>query len=104
MQPTGKAVTIYLDGVNLTEDVYREYDVVTLEDQLIWAVAEQELGSYDGNEFGPDAVALFLDGPDPERLYAGIKPVLEQYPLCRNARVFIRAGSGVREERISLTV
>ena len=42
------------------------------------------------NLYGPTETTVFMYGPDAERLYSGIEPVLRAYPLCQNARVIIR--------------
>jgi hypothetical protein len=89
---TDQAVLIHLDAAGLPDDVYEEYDLGTLEDRLIDAVESGSVGAYDGNEFGPGVTTLFLYGPDAERLFAAIEPVLRAYPLCRGARVEVRAG------------
>lgn len=87
-----QAVIVYLDGVGLPDETYAEYDLATLEDQLDAVVREGRLGEYDGNEFGPTEVALYFYGSDAERLSAALAPVLTDYPLCRGARVVVRAG------------
>jgi hypothetical protein len=33
-----------------------------------------------------------MHGPDAEKLFAAIEPVLRGYPLCQHARVVIRRG------------
>ena len=90
--PDGEAVLIHLDGQNLPQEVYEEYDLATLEDQLIAVVDSSALGEFDGNEVGPTEVVLYLYGPDAEALFAAIAPTLRAYPLCKNARVIIRQG------------
>src|SRR5262245_58495044 len=87
-----QAVLVYLDGTELPAEVYEENDVSELEDRLVDAIDRAEIGEYDGNEFGPGEVILFMYGPDAEALYQVIEPVLRAYPLCQNARVVIRAG------------
>jgi tetratricopeptide (TPR) repeat protein len=97
------AVLIQLDGSTLPDAVYRDYDLATLEDQLAEAIEPQGLGEFDGNEFGPENVTLFLYGADAEALFAAIEPVLKAYPLCQNARVIIRQGPpGSPEREVSL--
>lgn len=87
-----QAVLVYLDGVNLPDEVYEEYDLATLEDQLVSTLAARTTGEFDGNEVGPEETCLYLYGPDAEALFTAIEPVLRQYPLCQNARVVIRQG------------
>ena len=98
-----QAVLIYLDGTSLPQEVYDEYDVATLEDRLTDAISNQSLGEYDGDEFGPEGVTLFMYGPDGQRLFAGIESVVRSYPLCQNARVIIRTGPpGAPETEIAI--
>src|SRR5262245_45564362 len=87
-----QAVLVYLDGRTLPAEVYQEYDVGGLEDQLRPLLQQTGVGDYDGNEFGPGEVTLFMYGPDAEALFRVIEPVLLAYPLCQNARVIIRPG------------
>ena len=87
-----EAVLIYLDGANLPDEVYAQYDLSTLEDQLIQAIETNSPGAFDGNEIGDGVATLYTYGPDANRLYEVIEPVLHAYPLCRNARIVIRQG------------
>ena len=87
-----QAVLVYLNGTDLPDEVYNEYDLETLENKLIEVLERDKLGEYDGNEFGPTETILFMYGPDAERLFAGIEETLRAYPLCQRARVEIRQG------------
>ena len=87
-----QAVLVYLNGTDLPDEVYDEYDLETLESKLIEILERDKLGEYDGNEFGPTETILFMYGPDAERLFAGIEGTLRAYPLCQRARVEIRQG------------
>jgi hypothetical protein len=87
-----QAVLIHLDAMGLPDEVYAEHDLGTLEDRLIEVIEPGGLGAYGGNEFGPGVTTVFLSGPDAERLFSAIEPVLRAYPLCRGARVEVRAG------------
>ena len=87
-----EAVLIYLDGTGLPDQIYQEYDLSTLEDQLIDAIGAEHAGEFDGNEIGPDGATLFAYGQDADHLFSVIEPVLRDYPLCQNARVVIRKG------------
>jgi len=86
------AVLIDLDATGLSAEVYEEYDLWSLEDELEAAVSAAAAGEFDGNECGPDAVRLFLYGPDAEELFLALEPVLSAHPLCQNATVVIRFG------------
>ncbi len=98
-----QAVMVYLDLDALPPEIADEYDLATLEEQLIAVIQEEKLGEFDGNEMGGDEVVLYMYGPDAERLYAGVRSTLRRYPLCRNARVVVRRGgpgAQQREERL----
>jgi hypothetical protein len=90
--PNEQAVLVYLDGVNLSKDIYEKYDLATLEDQLIEAIESHSLGEFDGNEVGLDRAVLYMYAPNAEALFAGIEPILLAYPLCQNAHVMVRQG------------
>ena len=102
VNPSGgqqEAVLVHLDGRGLPDHVYEECDLATIEDRLAEAMATDHLGELDGNEIGPAETTLFLYGPDAERLFAGIEPILRAYPLCQGARVEIRRGGPGAEAR-----
>jgi hypothetical protein len=94
-----QAVIVYLDGTGLPDKVYEEWDTSSIEDRLIEVIERDGLGEFDGNETGPTETALFMYGPDAERLFAGIERTLRDYPLYQGARVVIRRGRPGSEER-----
>jgi len=98
--PDQQAMLVYLDATNLPQEIYDEYDVSTLEDTLEGIITEQHLGEFDGNEFGPGEVILFMYGPDAEKLFSATERALREYPLCKNARVVIRKGEPGAVERV----
>ena len=87
-----ECVLIILDGSSLPDEIYQQYDLSTLEDQLIEVIGKNGVGELDGNETGPMETTIYTYGPDADRLYEIIEPVLVTYPLCENARVVIRHG------------
>ncbi|MCC6670906.1 MAG: hypothetical protein IT458_07590 [Planctomycetes bacterium] len=98
-----QAVLVHIDGVGLPDHVYEECDLATLEDRLAEALSGQRLGDVDGNEMRETTSVVFMYGPDAERMFASVEPVLRAYPLCQGARVEIRRGppgSACREVRI----
>ncbi len=99
-----EAVIVELVAKNLSGGGYRFDDVSTLENKIDEIIKKNNLGEFDGNEFGPGVITLYMYGPDSEKLFSSIKPVLEESPLCKNARVIIRQGgpgSKQREEVIA---
>lgn len=98
-----EAVIIHLDAMNLTDEVYQKYDLMTLGDKINEVIIPNNLGEYDGYESGQGITIVYLYAPDAEKLFSSIKPILENYPLCKNAKVIIRKGgpgSPQREEII----
>ncbi|WP_327002699.1 immunity 26/phosphotriesterase HocA family protein [Dactylosporangium sp. NBC_01737] len=65
--------------------------VYALQERLREALAGQGAGEVSGNEFGGGEVALFLDGPDADRLYTAVEPLLRGFPH-RPARATLRYG------------
>lgn len=101
--PPDQAVLVYMDGQNLPDEVYEEYDLSTIEDQLIEVIEKGGLGEFDGNEIGQGEAILYMYGPDAERLFSGIESVLRAYPLCKGARVVVRSGGlGAPEREVRL--
>jgi hypothetical protein len=94
-----QAVLVYLDGVGLPDEIYEQYDLEQLENQLTEVIEARGVGMYDGNEFGPSEVVLYMYGPDAEALFSAIAPVLRDYPLCRNSKAVIRGGGPESEGR-----
>jgi len=97
--PNKQAVLVHVDGLNLSKEIYDEYDLATLEDQLIEMIESKSLGEFDGNEFGPDGAVLYMYTPSAENLFSNIEPILRAYPLCQNARVVIRQGGPGAQQR-----
>lgn len=96
-----EAVLVHIDSSELSADILEEYDLSTLEDQLIEVIAQGELGEFDGNEVevgGPGAT-LYMYGPDAERLFRGVEEVLRSYPLTAHATVVIRKGGPGASQR-----
>ena len=94
-----QAVLVHLDGQGLPDEVYEEYDLATIEDQLRAVIDAGGLGEFDGNDVGEEGATLYMYGPDAERLFVAIEATLRAYPLCKNARVVIRAGEPGAPER-----
>ena len=64
----------------------------TLQDRLYGAFDDSELGEFDGNEIGGGTAQLFFYGPDACQLFQAVKPILNEYPMCRGARIVLRKG------------
>lgn len=78
-----------------------------LEDRLEQAIASAGVGELDGNEIAVDGSDgyLYMYGPDADRLFETIRPVLESTGFAKGAKVTKRYGppeDGVRESVIVL--
>lgn len=89
--PVGKAegVALYLDGVNLPKEVYKNSDVNVLIEML--NDRTKDIGKVESWWEGPEETALYLYGRDAAELKRRISDVLEEYPLCQGARVEVIA-------------
>jgi hypothetical protein len=98
-----QAVLIHLNGTDLPQSVYDNNNLMTLEEQLTASIGGISVGELDGNEVGPTGAVIYLYGPDAERLFTKIEPVLRSYPLCQKARVVIRQGKpGSTQREVNL--
>ena len=71
-----------------------EFDsMVILSDALEAAIAAASAGEFDGNELGGGECRLYMYGPNADRLYAAIEPVLAQSSLVRGGFVVKRYGA-----------
>lgn len=78
-----------------------------LEEQLRTVIAKAGVGEYDGNEVAVDGSNgyLYMYGPDADRLFETVKPILESASFMRGAKVKKRYGppkDGVRQSNITL--
>jgi hypothetical protein len=78
-----------------------------LETQLESAITTAQAGEYDGNEVAVDGSdgTLYMYGPDADKLFAVIRPVLEACSFMKGAAVKLRYGppaDGVRETTVQL--
>ena len=68
--------------------------IFEIEDQLASAVEEKSAGQLDGNEIAVDGRdnLFYLYGPDADKIYAAIEPVLLAWDMLSEARVHLRYG------------
>jgi len=62
-------------------------DLEAFADQLADAVEAAGVGEYDGDEYGGGEYTMFFCGPDAERLFTALHPLLKRSPLCRGGKV-----------------
>ena len=68
--------------------------IIEVEDQLAKALEESGAGELDGNEVALDGRdnLFYLYGPDADKLYEAIEPVLLSLEMLSQARVLLRYG------------
>ena len=81
-----EAILVHLDAADLSDEFWK------LNERLYKEIEESGTGEFDGNEIGEGVATLFAYGPDADRLFSVIEPILKGYELCHNARVEIRYG------------
>lgn len=79
--------------------------IFVLEDKLEKVISDANVGEYDGNEIATDGSDgyLYMYGPDADKLFETIRPVLESARFMRGAEIRKRYGppkEGVRESVI----
>jgi hypothetical protein len=78
-----------------------------LEDALIAAIEAADAGEFDGNEVAMDGSdgSLYMYGPDADKLFEAVRPVLAAATCIKNAVATIRYGppeDGVREKTVPI--
>lgn len=94
------AVLVYLDARGLPAHIPDSLEVTQLENLLTQEIERQGLGEFDGDEWGQGELTLFMYGPDCERLFAGIEPVLRGHPLCAGGYAVLRRADPTIPERV----
>jgi|JI7StandDraft_1071085.scaffolds.fasta_scaffold56435_2 hypothetical protein len=93
--------------VNFTYGSTNLQPMFDLEEKLDNAITKAKVGEYDGNEIavdGSDGI-LYMYGPDADRLFEIIKPILESASFMRGAKVTLRYGppeDGVPEKVVAI--
>jgi hypothetical protein len=89
--PLGHAecTAIFLDGVNLPEEVYKTTDINELADLIERDLDDGRIGEIRGSWPGPTETAIFLYGDDARRVAEAVETTLRTYPLYKNARVVV---------------
>lgn len=80
-----EGIAIYLDGVNLPDEVYKTSDVNVVIAELNKRLNDH--GSMHGYWQGPMETALYFYGGDAQEMKHLINDFINQYPLCKGARI-----------------
>jgi|ERR1700730_3203459 len=96
-KPVEHAVVVKFDYIGST-DLTLLFD---LETKLEAAIEAAKVGELDGNEVATDGSdgTLFMYGPDADRLFEIVKPVLELCSFMHGARITLRYGSPGANQR-----
>jgi hypothetical protein len=100
---TTECLALFLDGVNLPEEVYKSTDIDELVERLL--ETSKGLAEFRASWYGESETSIHFFGDNADNLFKLMEPVLTEYPLCRNARVVLRHGNpnqNPREIRIPL--
>ena len=90
--PPGHAVIArYQLGGGPTGTATDIHNVFALEQMLAEAIDAARAGEFAGNEFGENQLTVYAQGPDADRLYAAMEPVLRAFPP-RPAQVVLQYG------------
>lgn len=75
--------------------------IFQLEDQLANAVEKASAGEFDGNEIAVDGRdnLFYMYGPDADKIYDAIEPVLLSWDILSQAQVLLRYGPPGLETR-----
>ena len=81
--------------------------IFDLGDELEAAINNAGVGEFDGNEIARDGSdgSLYMYGPDADRLFESVRPVLESSEFMQGAIVTIRYGppqDGVEEREVKI--
>jgi hypothetical protein len=76
---------VYLDGVNLPDEVYRTSDINIVIEEINRLLSGH--GEIDGHWQGPTETALYVYGDSNSAMQPMIKGFMDAYPLCRGARI-----------------
>jgi hypothetical protein len=107
--PTPKAAPEHAVVVHFSYGSTDLSRLFALEDKLEAAIAEAQAGEFDGDEIAVDGSDgfLYMYGPDGDRLFQVVEPVLRTAPFMNGAKVKIRYGppeDGVAEKEITIAL
>ena len=85
----------------------REREIIAdLAGELQHAIKDNNVGEFDGEEFGGGLCVLYMYGPDADRLFSVVEPILKASPLARGGLAIKRYGeasdAGATEIRVQL--
>lgn len=99
-----QAVLIYIKLSNDEFGTDKERQrIIEIEDKLKRAINDNELGEFDGNEFGEGECVFYMYGPDAEKLFQIVYPILKREMLPEGSYIIKRFGPpGAPQETFDL--
>ena len=67
-------------------------ELFKFEEQVASAIERAHAGEHDGNEVGGGEFTIYCYGPNGDKLFAAIEPVLNKSKFKKNVRVVVRYG------------
>ena len=88
---TLECLTLFLDGVNLPDEVYQSTDI----DELLVKLCESSggLAEFRASWAGESETSIHFFCHDANALFQKMEPAIRSYPLCQNSRIVIRQGN-----------
>jgi hypothetical protein len=96
-------VHIKLDGGAFGADSERDA-IESIEALLETAIATALVGEFDGDEFGGHECVLYAYGPDADRLFAVMQPILAAAPIVKGGYAIKRYGEAADSRAIERRV
>jgi hypothetical protein len=75
-----------------------------LEDELSDAIADAGVGEFDGDDFGMGESILYMYGPDADKLFGVVQPLLQKSALSKGGYAIKRYGEAEDEDARELRV
>jgi hypothetical protein len=106
--------------VKIVSEALDGHAIRPLENEIESAISNAGVGEFDGHEFGPWVsfagwplkvqnggvpfqATLYMYGPDADKLFAAVSPILMKSELCKGGRVLIRYGEpGAPQKEVQL--
>jgi hypothetical protein len=89
--------------IHLTSPAAGAVALDEIEEPLMEAIDEAGVGEFDGNEIGPDGATLYMYGPDADRLFSAVEPILRNTSFPPGSHAIVRyGGPGAEERRVDL--
>jgi hypothetical protein len=103
-KPEEQAVIVHVPLSDAKWGTKADFDHFTaVEDELQAAIAKAKCGEYDGNEIGQGEFVFFMYGPDADRLFSIVGPILRRDERVRAGFAILRYGPpDAKSRRIEL--